>query len=71
VGPIPVGLYQIGAPQDTPEHGPYVLRLIPDAGNTMWGRAGFLIHGDEVAHIGEHLASRGCVILHRATREKI
>ena len=67
VGPIPRGRYLIGAPFDTTTHGPYVLRLTPDSGNQMFGRAGFLIHGDNQ----DHDASQGCIILQRVFREKI
>lgn len=63
VGPCPQGLYSIGAPVNSMTHGPFVLPLIPHDGNEMFGRSGFLIHGDEVNHIGERLASRGCIIL--------
>lgn len=69
VGPIPVGLYSIDAPVDTVTHGPFVLRLEPFPANQMFGRAGFLIHGDSVVHPGT--ASEGCIILGRATREQI
>ena len=63
VGPIPAGFYKIGEPQyvdKTGPHGPYVLPLVPDAGNEMHGRGGFLIHGDSLSHPGQ--ASHGCVI---------
>jgi hypothetical protein len=69
VGPIPVGLYRIHEPVDTVTHGPYVLRLEPDASNEMFGRDGFLIHGDSVIHPGT--ASEGCIILPRGIREEI
>lgn len=69
VGPIPVGRYTIGEPCDTQTHGPYVLRLTPDEGNEMCGRAGMLIHGDSVAHPGT--ASQGCIIMARAVREQV
>jgi hypothetical protein len=69
VGPIPVGKYTIGSPHDTLTHGPFVLPLQPDAGNQMFGRTGFLIHGDSVVEPGT--ASRGCVILSRAMRNDI
>jgi hypothetical protein len=69
VGPLPKGKYTICAPVDTVTHGPYVLRLDPDADNEMFGRAGFLIHGDSVVHPGT--ASEGCIILGRSIREKI
>ena len=69
VGPIPVGNYEIGEPSDTKTHGPYVLHLTPDPANEMYGRSGFLIHGDSVVAPGT--ASEGCIILGRAIREKI
>lgn len=68
-GPLPCGIYHIGSPFDSPEHGPYVLRLTPDAANEMFGRAGFLIHGDSKEHPGE--ASNGCIVAPRATREQV
>ena len=72
LGPIPQGRYTIGPVEfentDGP-HGPFVLPLIPDAGNEMFGRSGFLIHGDSLADPGN--ASRGCIILPRETREEM
>lgn len=68
-GPIPRGEYLIGPPRTTPTHGPYVLTLTPDAGNEMFGRSGFLIHGDSIRLPGT--ASEGCVILPRSLREAI
>lgn len=69
VGPIPCGRYTIGPPHDTESHGPYVLPLFPHASNEMFGRDGFLIHGDSKTHPG--VASQGCPILGRATRQYI
>ena len=69
VGPIPQGLYRIQAPVDTVTHGPYVLPLTPDPANEMFGRAGFLIHGDSVVDPGT--ASKGCIILPRFARQRI
>lgn len=69
VGPIPPGWYTIQAPRDTAEHGPYVLPLTPAETNTMYGRAGFLIHGDSKTAPGT--ASKGCIILARAIRTAI
>jgi len=68
-GPIPRGLYQILAPQDTLTHGPYALPLAPHLTNQMFARNAFLIHGDSEAHPGT--ASEGCVILGRPIRERI
>jgi hypothetical protein len=67
VGPIPVGVYDVGPPHDTAAHGPFVLTLTPHPGNEMFGRAGFLIHGDSVANPGT--ASQGCIIQARSARE--
>lgn len=68
-GPIPRGLYYIGKPQNTVTHGPYVLPLTPDPSNTMFGRYGFLIHGDSIVAPGT--ASEGCIIMPRGVREAI
>jgi hypothetical protein len=69
VGPVPQGAYTIGAPIDTEEHGPYVLPLTPAASNDMFGRAGFLMHGDSLEHPGA--ASEGCIVLSRAARTDV
>ncbi len=47
-------------------HGPDVIRLVPDEANEMHGRAGFLIHGDNVLHD----ASEGCIVLARNARAR-
>jgi hypothetical protein len=68
VGPIPEGFYTIeGPPFNTTEHGPFVMRLTPDAANDMEGRSGLLCHGDSVVHPGA--ASEGCVVMPRLVRE--
>jgi hypothetical protein len=69
IGPIPEGYYTIASPIDTASHGPYVLHLTPFQHNQMFGRSGFLIHGDSVKQPGT--ASEGCVILGRMVREAI
>src|SRR5271165_1436347 len=69
VGPIPEGTYAIGPAFTDPEKGPIVMALEPDAANEMFGRSGFLIHGDNPAM--NHSASKGCIILSRAIREQI
>ncbi len=74
VGPIPQGLWSMAAPVNDPEKpetanpelahlGPVVIPLVPHQGTDTFQRSGFYVHGDEVNHIGEHLASRGCVVL--------
>lgn len=69
IGPIPVGEYEISPPCSTETHGPCVLKLTPKDGNEMFGRGGFLIHGDSLASPGT--ASHGCIILPRTVRERI
>src|SRR5271155_1098884 len=69
VGPIPVGNYTFGTPVDTVTHGPFVLPLTPDPANQMFGRAGFLMHGDSVVAPGT--ASRGCIIMGRPVRGQV
>ncbi len=69
VGPIPEGTYTIGVPHDSHTHGPFAIPLIPDGANEMFGRAGFLIHGDSIEHPGA--ASEGCIIMPRSVRERI
>lgn len=67
VGPIPKGAYIITEPYDSATHGPFVLRLLAQKGTELYGRDGFLIHGDN----NSHTASHGCIILPRVTRELI
>jgi hypothetical protein len=64
IGPIPQGGYRIGLGFTDIHKGPVVMRLTPDAANVMFGRAGFLIHGNNAAND----ASEGCIILGHATR---
>jgi len=71
VGPIPAGLWKIEGPPFSGDHGPYCLRLTPQKGTVTFGRDEFLIHGDEVEHPGEHLASHGCIVADRVTRTRI
>ena len=60
-GPIPIGIYTIGTAFDDPGgKGPCVFRLIPDPSNEMFGRSGFMIHGDNIAH--NYSASEGCIV---------
>jgi hypothetical protein len=61
VGPIPVGLWDIGEAFDAPDTGPMSIPLTPQG--PVFNRSGFRIHGDEIAHAGEQLASHGCIIL--------
>jgi hypothetical protein len=45
------------------------MRLTPDSGNQMFGRGGFLIHGDNAA--GNQTASAGCPIFNLGVRNEI
>ncbi|WP_226571632.1 tlde1 domain-containing protein [Mangrovibacter yixingensis] len=68
-GPLPVGTYTIGAPYHNRHTGLYTLNLTPAAGNVMYGRNLFRIHGDSVSHPGE--ASDGCIITDLSVRQQI
>lgn len=70
LGPLPRGRYALTELiETTATHGPYVIKLTPHPRNEMFGRGGFLIHGDSVTAPGT--ASKGCIILARAVRERI
>lgn len=66
VGPLPPGGYMIRDFADHPMLGVLAAYLDPSAGNSMYGRGGFYMHGDSSAHPGE--ASHGCIILPHDTR---
>ncbi len=68
LGPIPQGKYRIT--DRTSSKGPYTLVLVPDSGNTMFGRTAFRIHGErKLPPAG--WASEGCIILDREIRRLI
>lgn len=70
VGPVPRGNYTIGNFFDDPGgKGPIVSDLTPDAATNVFGRSGFMIHGDNAA--ANHSASHGCIILAHALRQRI
>jgi hypothetical protein len=69
VGPLPVGWYTIGTAVESTHLGPLALPLTPDAENDMQGRDDFFIHGDTVGH--PRCASKGCIVMSRATRTLI
>jgi hypothetical protein len=66
-GPIPKGSYSIGNAFRHPKKGPVVMRLTPSGTQNMFGRSGFLIHGNNVRND----ASQGCIILSRPIRSQI
>ena len=69
IGPVPKGMWSIGAPRTSESTGPYTMNLTPMRGTDPLGRSLFRIHGDSVRNPGT--ASHGCVILPRAVREMI
>ena len=68
-GPIPAGDWIIAAVFDSATKGPWCLRLVPAPTTQVFGRAGFLVHGDSKSFPGT--ASEGCIILPRWAREAI
>jgi Protein of unknown function (DUF2778) len=71
VGPCPQGFYSIGDMYNSPTHGPDTRKLTPLPGTNTFGRDDFELHGDEVLHAGQHLASLGCIIQPRSTRDQM
>jgi hypothetical protein len=73
VGPIPRGSWTIGPFFDDPEKGPLVADLTPSPDTDVYGRSGFMLHGDTAADVenGTQLASHGCIVLARSIRELI
>lgn len=69
VGPIPAGKWFVGAPYDSQRVGPFALRLRPHQETETFGRADFLIHGDN--RKGDKSASQGCIVLSRSMRVAI
>ena len=69
VGPIPVGLYVFGPFGDNPPMGPISSHLIPDPANVMFGRSGFLMHGDN--SLDNESGSEGCIVMGRAIRQAV
>ena len=68
VGPLPVGAYFIGAPEDRLESvGVFALPLTPAPGTEMFGRGSFYIHGDNPE--ANQTASDGCIVATRPLRE--
>jgi len=67
VGPLPQGDYTMGGPNN--RRGPFTRPLMPDPGKNMFGRSGFLIHGDNAAQ--DNSASEGCIVVPRDCRSRI
>lgn len=73
IGPLPAGQYAIGPQRNNVTlYGRKLLgsmRLTPARNNSMYGRAGFLIHGDNSAF--NQTASNGCPVFDRSLRDQI
>lgn len=67
VGPIPKGEYTVAS--ITTSKGPTTLVLTPASSNKMYGRNGFLIHGDNSRN--DNSASEGCIIVGPDARKKL
>jgi hypothetical protein len=68
VGPIPRGKWSIGRfVDDLGGKGMIVAHLTPAPETETYGRAGFMVHGDNKA--ANHTASEGCIVLWRLLRE--
>lgn len=68
-GPIPCGDWDIGDPVNHPRCGLYCLPLTPRPGTDTKNRAGFYMHGENLAHIGE--SSDGCPIQQKIVRLRV
>ena len=68
VGPIPLGLYDIGDAFKHKSKGEITMRLTP-IDHDAQGRSGFLIHGDN--KLLNRTGSHGCIVLSRSIRELI
>lgn len=70
-GPIPKGVWKLGHAVDHKTLGPVAIPLEPVEVPSLRrsGRSGFYIHGDNAKN--DRSASRGCIVVHRATREAI
>jgi hypothetical protein len=66
IGPIPVGTYTMLEPVNSHVHGPYAIPLDPNPLNEMFGRDGFMCHGDSKIEPGT--ASEGCIIMPHPVR---
>lgn len=70
VGPIPCGLWTVGAPYEDPKKGPFTMALTPSSDTNTFGRDEFRIHGDRKTG-PLFQASEGCIILPLFARQRI
>jgi Tlde1 domain len=66
VGPIPRGNYTVSPFYHDPVKGPMAAHLIAEHPENMFGRYGFMIHGDNGKL--DHSASHGCIVISRIVR---
>lgn len=71
MGPICPGDYIFGTSRYSTKSGPITISIIPKQETETFNRSGFELHGDEKEHIGEHLASHGCIIAGPVTRASV
>jgi len=69
VGPLPEGWYTIEPPTNSTHCGQEAFPLRPDAANQMFGRSGFFLHGDDIAHPGA--GSDGCIVPSPPVRDAV
>ncbi len=69
LGPLPRGLYSMRFIGNTDTHGPFVIGLEPLDESVMFGRSGFLIHGDSMHAPGT--GSHGCICAPLVVRQEI
>lgn len=68
VGPIPRGVWTIGAPITHPELGSLAMPLAPQSGVNPFGRTGFYMHGWSVDPAKKLESSHGCICMARPVR---
>jgi hypothetical protein len=68
VGPIPRGLWKMGAPYNSGKVGRLAIPLSPE-GHGAHGRSAFLVHGDNTK--GNRSASNGCIIAPHPIRQAL
>jgi hypothetical protein len=76
LGCLPKGFYIIDWAFNATGFGPVVMKLIPNPGNKMYGRSGFLMHGVSVDNPATPedeslLSSHGCICMPRMVRDQV
>lgn len=75
IGPVPLGMWRLKSVYNSANVGPYaiIIHAVDGTPNNdvhdETGRSAFRIHGDSIRAPGT--ASKGCIILPRAVREKM